>query len=101
MLYFNCILHLMYGPLDKSEQQKSYFPTKTYVVVTQKKRLNETVILSTQNLCYTDGLDIIYNFTLKYFVHLNLWMYVSMPLPHLALDTALFCCFVYFVYFYV
>ena len=29
----------------------SYFSTKTYVVGTQKKRLNETVLLSTQNIC--------------------------------------------------
>ena len=28
-----------------------YFSTKTYVVGTQKKRLNETVLLSTQNIC--------------------------------------------------
>ena len=30
----------------------SYFKTKTYVVGTQKNRLNETVLLSTQNICY-------------------------------------------------
>ena len=29
----------------------SYFLTKTYVVGTQKNRLNETVHLSTQNIC--------------------------------------------------
>ena len=29
----------------------SYFSTKTYVVGTQKNRLNETVILSTDNTC--------------------------------------------------
>ena len=28
-----------------------YFSTKTYVVDTQKNRLNETVILSAQNIC--------------------------------------------------
>ena len=28
-----------------------YFSTKTYVVGTQKNRLNETVLLSTQNIC--------------------------------------------------
>ena len=28
----------------------SYFSTKTYVVGTQKNRLNETVLLSTQNI---------------------------------------------------
>ena len=31
--------------------KKSYFSTKTYVVGTQKNRLNETVLLSTQNTC--------------------------------------------------
>ena len=29
----------------------SYFSIKTYVVGTQKNRLNETVLLSTQNIC--------------------------------------------------
>ena len=29
----------------------SYFSTKTYVVGTQKNRLTETVLLSTQNIC--------------------------------------------------
>ena len=29
----------------------SYFSTKTYVVGTQKNRLNETVLLITQNIC--------------------------------------------------
>ena len=29
----------------------SYFLTKTYVVGTQKNRLNKTVLLSTQNIC--------------------------------------------------
>ena len=29
----------------------SYFSTETYVVGTQKNRLNETVLLSTQNIC--------------------------------------------------
>ena len=29
----------------------SYFSTKTYVVGTQKSRLTETVLLSTQNTC--------------------------------------------------
>ena len=40
-------------PLVKSAYQKYffYFSTKTYVVGTQKNRLNETVLLSTQNIC--------------------------------------------------
>ena len=29
-----------------------YFSSKTYVVGTQKNRLNETVLLSTKNICY-------------------------------------------------
>ena len=29
----------------------SYFSNKTYVVGTQKNHLNETVLLSTQNIC--------------------------------------------------
>ena len=40
--------------LVKSAYRKkyfSYFSTKTYVVGTQKNRLNETVLLSTQNIC--------------------------------------------------
>ena len=38
-------------PPDKSVYLKiiSYFSTKTYVVGTQKNRLNEAVLLSTQN----------------------------------------------------
>ena len=43
------------SPLVKSVYQKnifSYFSTKqSYVVGTQKNRLNETVLLSTQNIC--------------------------------------------------
>ena len=41
-------------PLVKRAYQKklhSYFSTKTYVVGTQKNRLNETVHLSCQNIC--------------------------------------------------
>ena len=30
----------------------SYFSTKTYAVGTQKNCLNETVLLSTKNMCY-------------------------------------------------
>ena len=32
--------------------KNSYFSNKTYVVGTQKNRLNETVLLSIQNICY-------------------------------------------------
>ena len=34
-----------------TEKQFSQFSTKTYVVGTQKNRLNETILLSTQNIC--------------------------------------------------
>ena len=34
-----------------TEKQFSYFSTKTYVVGTQKNYLNETFLLSTQNIC--------------------------------------------------
>ena len=33
------------------KKQFSYFSTITYVVGTQKNRLNEMVLLSTQNIC--------------------------------------------------
>ena len=35
----------------RNKKYFSYFSTKTYVVGTQKNRLNETVLLSTQNIC--------------------------------------------------
>ena len=40
-------------PSDKCvmENDLFYFSTNTYVVGTQKKRLNEKVLLSTQNKC--------------------------------------------------
>ena len=34
-----------------SENKISYLSAKTYVVGTQKNRLNETVLSSTQNIC--------------------------------------------------
>ena len=34
-----------------TENHCSYFSTKTYVMGSQKKHLNETVLLSTQNTC--------------------------------------------------
>ena len=45
----------------------SYFSTKTYVVGTQKNRLNETVLLSTKTHDSNDGLKNIYNFISKKF----------------------------------
>ena len=46
---------------DKSvtENYCSYFSTKTYVVGTEKKRLDDTVLLSTQNTCFLMGKKII------------------------------------------
>ena len=35
---------------NECETKKSYFSTKTYVVGTQKNRLNETALLSTLNI---------------------------------------------------
>ena len=34
-----------------NKKLNSYFSTKTYVVGTQKNHLNETVLLSTKNIC--------------------------------------------------
>ena len=40
-------------PLVRSAYSKIFLiPTETYVVGTQKNRLIETVLLSTQNICY-------------------------------------------------
>ena len=53
----SAVLGCMYTvvrPPDKSAYLKKYFlyfSSKTYVVGTQKNRLNETVLLSTQNTC--------------------------------------------------
>ena len=64
-------------PPDKSAYLKlidiSYFSTKTYVVGTQKNRLNETVLLSTQNICLDWWVRNNYNFyfMLKIFANLN------------------------------
>ena len=49
-----------------------YFSIKTYVVGTQKNRLNETILLSTKTYVKTDGQENIYKFTLKFFAYLNL-----------------------------
>ena len=59
-----CILALIFPILIKyfpkcvgkgsfPKSQIKSLPTKTYVVVTQKNRLNETVLLSTQNTCFS------------------------------------------------
>ena len=43
----------VYRPPECIQEKKffSFFTTKTYVVGTQKNRLNEMVLLSTQNTC--------------------------------------------------
>ena len=55
-LYFDSELrrlleHAHFRPLEKSAKLKKIFLNKTYVVCTQKNRLNETVLSSTQNKC--------------------------------------------------
>ena len=44
-------LALSYESQCVTKLQFSYFSTKTHVVGTQKNRLNETVLLSTQSIC--------------------------------------------------
>ena len=46
-------VHMMQAPRYKYLIKKIFsdFSTKTYVVDAQKNRLNETVLLSTQNIC--------------------------------------------------
>ena len=44
----------------------------SYAVGTQNNRLIETLLLSTKTYVKTDGLENVYNFTLK--VYLNLWV---------------------------
>ena len=50
-----------------NETSFSYFSTKTCVMGTQKNRLNETVLLSTQNTC-EENINIL---TLKKFAKLD------------------------------
>ena len=45
----------------------SYLSTKTYVVGTQKNRLNETFLLSTKTYVKTDKLENIHYFTFNIF----------------------------------
>ena len=48
------MIYFILRPLVMSAYQKkkiSYFSAKTYIVGTQKNHLNETVLLSTQNIC--------------------------------------------------
>ena len=50
LLYFDFMLQ-DFSLESVPEKCFSYFSTKTYVVGTQKNRFNETVLLSTQNIC--------------------------------------------------
>ena len=52
----------------------SYFSNKTNAVCTQKNRLNETVLLSTQNICLNMGKKI-FTVLLRKFVYLNRMVY--------------------------
>ena len=47
------LYNVYYMPQDKECKENSlcYFTTKTYIAGTQKNRLNETVLLSIENLC--------------------------------------------------
>ena len=69
------------GPVDKGayiiKSYFSYFSTKTYVMGTQKNRLNETVLLSAQIYVKTDRSKDMNIFTLKIFVHLVLYGKIS------------------------
>ena len=61
--------------LVKNAYQKNifiYFSTKTYVVGTQKNRLNERVLLSTQNICYNWWVRKYLQFYAQKIVYLNL-----------------------------
>ena len=40
-----------YGPFGGLSEQFSHFSIKTYVMGVQKNHLNETVLLSTKNIC--------------------------------------------------
>ena len=55
----------------------SYFSTKTYVVGTQKNCLNETVLLSTNNICLNWWVRKYLQFYGEIFVYLNLWLTIS------------------------
>ena len=53
----------------------SYFSTKTYVVGTRKKRLKETILLSTQNVCL--------NLWIRKYLHFNVLIFcLSKPVAH-------------------
>ena len=45
------ILNYGIGHISYNKKYFSYFSTKKYVVGTQKNRLDEAVLLSTQNIC--------------------------------------------------
>ena len=63
---FNLMDKIFFNFCAQNFKEFSYFSTKTYVVGTQKNRLNETVLLSTQNI-----LKIIFTFLHSFFVCLT------------------------------
>ena len=68
-------------PVDMKKIIFLYFSTETYVVGTQKNCLNETVLLSTQDLVKTEIQENNYNLTLKN-CYLDQWYYVSFASPY-------------------
>ena len=62
-MHYSIVLQKVYIVFNK--KIISYFSSKTYVVGTQKNRLNETVLLSNQTYVKTGEKENIYNFTLK------------------------------------
>ena len=50
-IYITVHLNRYYSEECAPEKYFSYFSTKRYVMGTQKNHLNETVLLSTQNIC--------------------------------------------------
>ena len=59
-------------PLVLSPYKLRFGTAVPVVVSTQKNRLDETVLFSTQNGALSYGKENIYNFRLKFFVYLNL-----------------------------
>ena len=73
-----CVLRTLVKSAFTYRKIISYISTKTYVVDTQKNRLNETVLLSTQNICQKYGEENINNFALKSFVYQNLCIFIKL-----------------------
>ena len=72
-IQFNFLNHILLLLLFSGLQirvhiEKTFFSSKTYVVGTQKNRLNETVLLSTPKCMFKNN----HNFTLIKFLYLDL-----------------------------